>query len=97
MKGPLEAIDFYYMSGFRDFLCHAHEVAFTPAELKPLLKAAGTTLLGYRGIEAEARAEYVKRFPEDPYMRNFDFVDAFEADHPEMLHGNLQMFWVRAE
>jgi SAM-dependent methyltransferase len=97
MKAPLEAPDFYYTSGFRDFLCHVHEVAFTPAELKPLLKAAGTTLLGYRGIDKEARAEYVKRFPDDPYMRNFDLVDAFESDHPEMLQGTLQMFWVRAE
>jgi SAM-dependent methyltransferase len=97
MKGPMEANDFYYMSGFRDLLCHTHEVAFTPAELKTLLKDTGTTLLGYRGIDKEARAEYVKRFPDDPYMRNLDFVDAYEAEHPEMLHGNLQMFWVRAE
>jgi SAM-dependent methyltransferase len=97
MKGPLEARDFYYMSGFRDLLCHVQEVAFTPAELEPLLKAAGTTLLGYVGIEAKARAEYVKKFPDDPYMRNLDLVDAFDADHPEMLGGGLQMFWVRAE
>jgi SAM-dependent methyltransferase len=97
MKGPMEASDFYYTSGFRDLLCHAHEVAFTPAELKTLLKDTGTTLLGYRGIDKEARTEYVKRFPDDPYMRNFDLVDEYEADHPEMLHGNLQMFWVRAE
>lgn len=97
MKGTMEAPDFYYMSGFRDLLCHAHEVTFTPAELKPLLKASGITMLGYRGINAEARAQYVKRFPQDPYMRNLDLVDAFESDHPEMLHGNLQVFWVRPE
>jgi hypothetical protein len=72
-------------------------VAFTPAELKTLLKDTGTTLLGYRGINKEARADYVKRFPEDPYMRNFDLVDAYESDHPEMLRGNLQIFWLRAE
>src|ERR1700678_2624743 len=88
MKGPIEASDFFYMSGFRDMLCHAHEVAFTPAELKTLLEDTGTTLLGYRGINKEARADYVKRFPEDPYMRNFDLVDAYESDHPEMLRGN---------
>ena len=97
MKGPLKAPDFYYMSGFRDFLCHTHEVAFTPSELKTLLKDTGTTLLGYVGIEAEVKAEYVKKFPSDPYMRNLDFIDAFEADHPELLEGGLQMFWVRAD
>ncbi len=97
MKGPMEAVDFYYMSGFRDLLCHVHEVAFTPAELKPILKAAGTTLLGYRGINAETRAKYVKRFPQDPCMRDLDLVDAYESDHPEMLQGNLQIFWVGAE
>jgi SAM-dependent methyltransferase len=97
MNGPLGADDFYYMSGFRDLLCHTHEVAFTPAELKQLLKDTGTTLLGYRGIHREARAEYLKRFPADPFMRDLDLVDAYESEHPEMLHGNLQMFWVRAE
>jgi SAM-dependent methyltransferase len=96
-KGLTDAPDFFYMSGFRDLLCHVREVAFTPAELKPILKAAGTTLLGYRGINAETRAEYVKRFPEDPYMRDLDLVDGYESDHPEMLQGNLQVFWARAE
>jgi SAM-dependent methyltransferase len=96
MKDPTEEADFYSMSGFRDLLCHVHEAAFTPAELQPLLKAAGTKLLGYVGIEAEARAEYAEKFPNDPYMRNLELVDAFDADHPTM-HGGLQMFWVRVE
>jgi SAM-dependent methyltransferase len=95
-RGPLKLDCFYYMSGFRDLLCHAHEVSFNPSELKPVLEAGGLTLLGYRGINSLARATYLERFPQDPYLRDLDLVDAFESDHQDLLGGGLQTFWVQA-
>src|SRR5579864_2641940 len=96
-NGPTQFVDFYYMSGFRDLLCPAHEVTFYPAELKPILQAVGLRPLGYRNIKPADRAEYVQRFPQDPYMRDLDLFDAFESDHPDIFRGELQMLWAQSK
>ena len=51
-------------------------------------------MLGYRGVKAQTLSAYRERFPEDPDMRDFDLVDRFETDHPDMF-ANLQTFWLR--
>jgi hypothetical protein len=95
--GPLSSADFYYMSGFRDLLCHVHEVSFDPLELKALLKSVGLTPLGYRAIKLATRAKYLERFPQDPYMRDLDLVNIFEFESPELLHLGLQVLWVQGK
>ena len=95
-RGPLDFTDFFYTSGFRDLLCHASEVSFNPSELKPLLDAAGLTVLGYRGIESPTKAMYAEKFPQDPYMRDLDLVDEFESEHPDLSRKSLQTIWVQA-
>jgi SAM-dependent methyltransferase len=96
-KGPINMSDFYYTSGFRDLLCHVHEVSFHPAELMPVLDDAGLTVLGYRGIASPTRAKYLEKFPRDPYMRDLDLVDVFESEHPDLFNLNVQMLWVQAK
>jgi SAM-dependent methyltransferase len=96
-KDPTHFEDFYYMSGFRDFLCHAHEVSFYPAELKSVLEEMGLNPLGYRGIKSADRAEYIQRFPQDPYISDLDLFDAFESDHPDILRGGLQILWAQSK
>jgi len=96
-NGPTHFEDFYYMSGFRDLLCPAHEVTFNPAELKPILQAVGLRPLGYRNLKPADRAEYVQRFPQDPYMGDLDLLDAFESDHPDVFRGELQMLWAQSK
>jgi SAM-dependent methyltransferase len=88
--------DFFYTSGFRDLLLHAREVEFKPAELRPILTNLGLRFLGYSNIGSAVRAEYHKRFPEDPDMRDLDLIDQFEAQNPDMFL-SLQVFWVRKE
>jgi hypothetical protein len=92
----LTSSDFFYTSGFRDLLRHAHEVGFTPAGLKPILANLGLRFLGYRNVRAGSRAAYRDRFPEDPAMRDLELIDEFESGNPRMFP-SLQVFWVRKE
>jgi SAM-dependent methyltransferase len=96
-RGPLDRLDFYYTSGFRDLLCHAREISFYPAELKSILDSAGLTVIGYRGIDSATKAKYLEKFPRDPYMRDLDLVDEFEAEHPDLFRGKLQILWARTK
>jgi len=96
-KGPLGSPDFYYMSGFRDLLCHVQEVTYYPIELKPILEAGGLTVLGYRSLDSIAKAKYLEEFPQDPYARDLDLVDKFETEHLDLLSRGLQTFWVQAK
>jgi SAM-dependent methyltransferase len=93
-KAAMACWDFFYLSGFRDLLCHVHEVQFTPAELKTVLKNLNVSFLGYCRVNAEMSRAYRERFPQDPKMRDLDLVDQFEADHPDVFW-SLQTFWVR--
>jgi SAM-dependent methyltransferase len=90
---PASFLDFYYLSGFRDMLCHTREVQFTPGEVQAVLRRLDLSFLGYRGLNAEIRAAYVERFPMDPEIRDLDLVEQFEPEHPEMFQA-LQFFWV---
>ena len=92
--GLADISDFFYLSGFRDLICHVQELQFTPAELKGVLQNVNVSMLGYRGVKAQTLSAYRERFPEDPDMRDFDLVDRFETDHPDMF-ANLQTFWLR--
>jgi SAM-dependent methyltransferase len=95
--GPLGTNDFYYMSGFRDLLCHVQEVSYYPSELKAILEAENLTMLGYRNLNSAAKAKYLEEFPQDPYIRDFDLVDKFESEHPDLLTTGLQVFWVQSK
>ena len=90
---PTGLEDFFYLSGFRDLLAHAHEVEFTPAELGPMLRSLNLEFLGYRNLSEEVRSAYAGRFPMDPHMRDLKLVDRFEADHHDQFPG-IQIFWV---
>jgi hypothetical protein len=92
----IENYDFFYLSGFRDLLCPAYELLFTPSELNKLLRDLKLTFLGYRNIDPELRQSYRERFPQDREMRDLDLLDQFEEDHPEMLW-SLHIFWVRKD
>jgi SAM-dependent methyltransferase len=92
-RSPAALDDFFYLSGFRDLLAHAHEVEFTPAELEPMLKSLNLEFLGYRNLSEEVHAAYAESFPMDPQMRDLALVDRFEADHHDRFPG-IQIFWV---
>ena len=90
----LAMLDFYYSSGFRDLLRHAHEVVFTPRELGMLLSGLGLSFLGYTNVDVAAREAYCRAFPQDLEMRDLALVDQHEEAHPH-LFASLQVGWVR--
>ncbi len=96
-NGPLGTSDFYYMSGFRDLLCHVQEVSYCPSELKEILEAEKLTMLGYRNLNSIAKAKYLEQYPQDPHIRDFDLVNIFESEHPDLLTTGLQVFWVQSK
>jgi 2-polyprenyl-3-methyl-5-hydroxy-6-metoxy-1,4-benzoquinol methylase len=89
-----QRLDFFYLSGFRDLLCHVREVQFSPAEIGPILGQIGIEFLGFRGVDKEKRQAYTTQFPEDPGMRDLALVEAYEAEHPD-LFPSLMVFWVQ--
>jgi SAM-dependent methyltransferase len=87
------SFDFFYLSGFRDLLCHVHEVLFTPAELKSFVQGSEVSFLGYN-LDAEGSKAYCRRFPDDPYVRDLAKLEQFEIDNPDM-NWSLHEFWIR--
>ncbi len=85
--------EFFYLSGFRDLLCHVHEVAFTPAELRTFLQDSNVSFLGYE-MDGKARRAYAEHFPDDAVILDLDKVDRFEAENLHLTSG-LHRFWVR--
>jgi SAM-dependent methyltransferase len=93
-RGPTSDLDFFYLSGFRDMLCHAQEVLFTPAELREILENLNLEFLGYRHLDVKHCETYRKQFPQDPEMRDLELLERFEFENPEMFR-SLQFFWAR--
>jgi SAM-dependent methyltransferase len=89
-----QSIDFYCTSGFRDLLAHTHEILYTPRDLSALIGSAGLELLGFRNVKAGSRSAYLAEHPDDPALRNLDWLDDFDATHPDFF-GGLMCFWLR--
>jgi 2-polyprenyl-3-methyl-5-hydroxy-6-metoxy-1,4-benzoquinol methylase len=90
---PTHHSDFYHLSGFRDLLCHTHEVQFSPVELGAVFRRLNLSFLGYSGLDDETRAAYAERFPMDSNMRDLELLEQFEAEHPDMFV-YLQILWL---
>ncbi len=88
------SLDFSYLSGFRDLVCHVREVQFSPAEIGPFLSQIGLEFLGFRGIDKEKRKAYARQFPQDPGMRDLALVEAYEAEHQDFF-SSMMLFWAR--
>lgn len=89
-----QELDFYAASGARDFLFHAHEAEYLPAELAEMADAAGLQVAGLELTDPAAAAAYRMRFPDDPAMADLRRWDALEAEHPDIFRHMCQ-FWLR--
>lgn len=85
-------LDFYAASGARDFLFHAHEIEYRPADLAEMADSLGLEILGLELTDPQAAARYRKRFPDDPAMADLCCWDVVEADHPDTFRHMCQ-FW----
>ena len=95
MRAAINCDDFLNLSGILDLLCHAHEVLFTPANLKTIISTLGLSFLGYQSFEEESAIKaFSDRYPGDQNLCNLDLWEEFEADNPT-LFGSLHRFWVQ--
>lgn len=85
-------LDFYAASGARDFLFHAHEIEYRPADLAEMADSLGLEILGLELTDPQAAARYRERFPDDPAMADLRRWDMVEADHPDTFRHMCQ-FW----
>ena len=86
-------LDFYAASGARDFLFHAQEAEYRPAELAELVERLGLRVLGLELTDPEAAKLYRARFPNDLAMADLRRWDEIEADAPTIFRHMCQ-FWV---
>ena len=75
-------IDFHSTSMCRDLVFHVQEHQFTPRDVAALARDAGCELLGF-GLDDDAlAADYRRRNPGDPLVRDPARIAAFERAYP---------------
>lgn len=87
-------LDFYAASGARDFLFHAQEAEYTPAELADMVDELGLVVVGLELTDPEAAGRYRARFPDDPAMADLRRWDEIEQEAPDTFRHMCQ-FWLR--
>jgi trans-aconitate methyltransferase len=91
LRSLLASPDFYSMSACRDLLLHVQEHRLTLPQIAAFLRQHGLTFLGFE-LDAEIRARYRARFPEDATLADLSKWHLFESEHPDTFGATYQ-FW----
>jgi SAM-dependent methyltransferase len=87
--------DFFYLSGFRDLLCHVQETSFTPSEIKVILQKLNLEFLGViYSDKSEIQTAFRAAHPDQDRVYDLDVYEEFEASRAEQMP-SLLTFWVR--
>jgi SAM-dependent methyltransferase len=86
--------DFYYLSGFRDLLCHVQETSFTPSEIKVMLRKLDLEFLGMEYSDRAIKTAFQAAYPDKSRAYDLDVYEEFEAGRAEQMPSLLE-FWVR--
>ena len=92
--GDLGSTEFYYLSGCRDFVCHACEHVFDLAGIDAMLAEQGLRFEGFELADSTIKPRYLQAFPKDPAMTNLENWSRFEERYPATFLGMYQ-FWCR--
>ncbi len=90
----LGSTEFYYLSGCRDFVCHACEHVFDLASIAEMLAERRLRFEGFEFADPKIKPRYLKAFPDDPAMTNLENWSRFETRDPSTFLGMYQ-FWCR--
>jgi len=93
-KSVVQSREFYSASGLHDYAFNAHEVHYSPLQLKTLLEDQGLEFLGFDVPRGDLTAAYKARFPDDKAMVNLENWETLEADTPDLFEDMMQ-FWCR--
>ncbi|MDF2367224.1 class I SAM-dependent methyltransferase [Sneathiella sp.] len=91
-----KALDFYSLSGCRDFLFHRHEQRFDIPRIAAAIDDLGLEFLGFEFADPKVMTAYRARHGDDPSGRNLANWQAIEAENPALFRGMYQ-FWCRAQ
>lgn len=91
MHGVTRFSDFFSMSECRDLLFHVQEHQFTIPQIVAFLAENGFTFLGF---ETPARANYLRRFPQDKAAINLENWAVFENENPATF-AQMYQFWIQ--
>ena len=87
--------DFYYISGFRDLLCHVQELSFTPMEIKAMLEKLHLQFLGIDYSDTPTiETAFLSAHPDESSSRDLNVYEEFEASRAAEMP-SLIKFWVR--
>lgn len=85
--------DLYTTSGTRDLVFNVQEHRFTPRAIAQALRALDLDFAGPE-MAPPVREAYRRRFPDDPLALDFEKLESFEADNPDVFAGMIT-FWCR--
>jgi 2-polyprenyl-3-methyl-5-hydroxy-6-metoxy-1,4-benzoquinol methylase len=86
-------VDFYTLSGCRDYLFHVQEHRYTLAGIEAILGDLELEFLGFEFEYATTLLEYRREFPLDPAAISLANWAEFETRHPDTFNAMYQ-FWV---
>jgi len=89
-----QELDFYSLSGCRDFLFHQQEQRFDLARIESALSSLKLEFLGFEFTDPHVLRGYQQKFPSDSTSRNLDNWAALEQEVPSLFRGMYQ-FWCR--
>lgn len=89
-------LDFYSLSGCRDFLFHRHEQRFDIPRIAKAIDDLGLDFLGFEFADPKVMTAYRARYPDDPSGHILANWQAIEAENPTLFRGMYQ-FWCRMQ
>ncbi len=90
----MDELDFYSLTGCRDFLFNVQEVAYDLPEIGAMIRELGLEFLGFEFADPLIKQAYARRFPADTTMTDLASWQTFEAENPDTFSG-VYLFWCR--
>jgi len=95
---PLSAVtrelDFYSLSGCRDFLFHQQEQRFDLPTIEKTIDELKLEFMGFEFVSPQPLQAYAQTYPDDSSAQNLSNWAAVEKDNPDLFRGMYQ-FWCR--
>lgn len=86
-------LDYYIMSGLRDFLFHTQERQFTLPEIGDILGEMNFEFIELNQFDSELK-RYREKFPDDPSATSLTNWHKYEEEYPDTF-GRMYSFWCR--
>ncbi len=93
-RAVVQGLDFYDLAGLSGLLSQADARAFSLAQVKALLEAAGLSFLGFELPDRRIYAAFRQRHPDPAASQDLGLWEAFESEQPQIFLQAYQL-WAR--